>query len=57
MSVDFGCSLWPKVLPFHLGTAGRSLPKEGCVLQQAAFCVSAESMCCEGGGAAGPGMS
>lgn len=35
--------------------AGRRLPKEGDVLQQAALCISLESVRCEGGGAAGPG--
>lgn len=55
MSIDFGCSLWPQNLTFHLGTAGQKLPKERGVLQQAALRTSVESMSWESGEAAGAG--
>lgn len=55
MSIDFGCCLWPQNLTSHLGTDGHRLPKERGVLQQAALCISVESMYWESGEAAGPG--
>lgn len=55
MSIDFGCSLWPQNLTFHLGTAGQRVPKGRGVSQQAALCTSVESMYWESSQAAGPG--
>lgn len=44
MSVDFGCSLWPQTLTFHLGTVGQRLPKEKGVSQQPVAIPVVQSM-------------